>query len=86
MNNNKDNNDQDNDKNNRKGINKQLSKKKKNTWLIFENVTASTLNQSRFKNPARSIYERFSFSIKIIIYNHHYYLFYYFYLLTISLK
>ena len=60
--------------------------KKKNTWLIFENVTASTLNQSRFKNPARSIYERFSFSIKIIIYNHHYYLFYYFYLLTISLK
>ena len=85
MNNNKDNNDQDNDKNNRKGINKQLPKKK-NTWLIFENVTASTLNQSRFKNPARSIYERFSFSIKIIIYNHHYYLFYYFYLLTISLK
>ena len=61
-------------------------KKKKNTWLIFENVTASTLNQSRFKNPARSIYERFSFSIKIIIYNHHYYSFYYFYLLTISLK
>ena len=60
--------------------------KKKNTRLIFENVTASTLNQSRFKNPARSIYERFSFSIKIIIYNHHYYLFYYFYLLTISLK
>ena len=48
--------------------------------------TASTLNQARFKNPARSIYERFSFSIKIIIYNHHYYLFYYFYLLTISLK
>ena len=85
MNNNKDNNDQDNDKNNRKGINKQLQKKK-NTRLIFENVTASTLNQSRFKNPARSIYERFSFSIKIIIYNHHYYLFYYFYLLTISLK
>ena len=70
MNNNKDNNDQDNDKNNRKGINKHLPKK--NTWLIFENVTASTLNQSRFKNPARSIYERFSFSIKIIIYNHHY--------------
>ena len=29
--------------------------KKKNTWLIFENVTASTLNQSRFKNPARSM-------------------------------
>ena len=87
MYNNKDNNDQDNDKNIRKGINKQLQKKeKKNTWLIFENVTASTLNQSRFKNPARSIYERFSFSIKIIIYNHHYYLFYYFYLLTISLK
>ena len=86
MNNNKDNNDQDNDKNNRKGINKHLPKKKKNTWLIFENVTASTLNQSRFKNPARSIYERFSFSIKIIIYNHHYYLFYFFYLLTISLK
>ena len=85
MYNNKDNNDQDNDKNNRKGINKQLQKKK-NTRLIFENVTASTLNQSRFKNPARSIYERFSFSIKIIIYNHHYYLFYYFYLLTISLK
>ena len=84
MNNNKDNNDQDNDKNNRKGINKQLQKK--NTRLIFENVTASTLNQSRFKNPARSIYERFSFSIKIIIYNHHCYLFYYFYLLTISLK
>ena len=84
MYNNKDNNDQDNDKNNRKGINKQLQKK--NTRLIFENVTASTLNQSRFKNPARSIYERFSFSIKIIIYNHHYYLFYYFYLLTISLK
>ena len=72
-------------KNNRKGINKQLQKKK-NARLIFENVTASTLNQSRFKNPARSIYERFSFSIKIIIYNHHYYLFYYFYLLTISLK
>ena len=85
MYNNKDNNDQDNDKNNRKGINKQLQKKK-NTRLIFENVTASTLNQSRFKTPARSIYERFSFSIKIIIYNHHYYLFYYFYLLTISLK
>ena len=85
MYNNKDNNDQDNDKNNRKGINKQLQKKK-NTRLIFENVTASTLNQSRFKNPARSIYERFSFSIKIIIYNHHYYLFYYFYLLTISFK
>ena len=55
MNNNKDNNDQDNDKNNRKGINKHLPKKKKNTWLIFENVTASTLNQSRFKNPARSM-------------------------------
>ena len=61
-------------------------KKKKNARLIFENVTASTLNQSRFKTPARSIYERFSFSIKIIIYNHHYYLFYYFYLLTISFK
>ena len=28
---------------------------KKNTRLIFENVTASTLNQSRFKNPARSM-------------------------------
>ena len=86
MNNNKDNNDQDNDKNNRKGINKHLPKKKKKYLTDFENVTASTLNQSRFKNPARSIYERFSFSIKIIIYNHHYYLFYYFYLLTISLK
>ena len=86
MYNNKDNNDQDNDKNNRKGINKQLQKKKINTRLIFENVTASTLNQSRFKTPARSIYEHFSFSIKIIIYNHHYYLFHYLYLLTISLK
>ena len=62
MNNNKDNNDQDNDKNNRKGINKQLPKKK-NTWLIFENVTASTLNQSRFKNPARSM-NAFPFLLK----------------------
>ena len=61
--NNKDNNDQDNDKNNRKGINKQLPKKKKNTWLIFENVTASTLNQSRFKNPARSM-NAFPFLLK----------------------
>ena len=63
MNNNKDNNDQDNDKNNRKGINKHLPKKKKNTWLIFENVTASTLNQSRFKNPARSM-NAFPFLLK----------------------
>ena len=56
MNNNKDNNDQDNDKNNRKGINKQLQKnEKKNTRLIFENVTATTLNQPRFKNLARSM-------------------------------
>ena len=62
MNNNKDNNDQDNDKNNRKGINKHLPKKK-NTWLIFENVTASTLNQSRFKNPARSM-NAFPFLLK----------------------
>ena len=61
MNNNKDNNDQDNDKNNRKGINKHLPKK--NTWLIFENVTASTLNQSRFKNPARSM-NAFPFLLK----------------------
>ena len=60
--NNKDNNDQDNDKNNRKGINKQLQKKK-NTRLIFENVTASTLNQSRFKNPARSM-NAFPFLLK----------------------
>ena len=61
MYNNKDNNDQDNDKNNRKGINKQLQKK--NTRLIFENVTASTLNQSRFKNPARSM-NAFPFLLK----------------------
>ena len=65
MNNNKDNNDQDTDKNNRKGIIKQLrkKKKKKNTRLIFENVTASTLNQSRFKNPARSM-NAFPFLLK----------------------
>ena len=74
MYNNKDNNDQDNDKNIRKGINKQLQKKeKKNTWLIFENVTASTLNQSRFKNPARSM-NAFPFLLKslyiIIIINY----------------
>ena len=37
--------------------------KKKNTWLIFENVTASTLNQSRFKNPARSM-NAFPFLLK----------------------
>ena len=61
MYNNKDNNDQDNDKNNRKGINKQLQKK--NSRLIFENVTASTLNQSRFKNPARSM-NAFPFLLK----------------------
>ena len=53
MNNNKDNNDQDNDKNNRKGINKQLQMKKKNTQL----------NQSRFKNPARSM-KAFPFLLK----------------------
>ena len=65
MNNNKDNNDQDTDKNNRKGIIKQLrkKKKKKNTRLIFENVTANTLNQSRFKNPARSM-NAFPFLLK----------------------
>ena len=62
MYNNKDNNDQDNDKNNRKGINKQLQKKK-NSPLIFENVTASILNQSRFKNPARSM-NAFPFLLK----------------------
>ena len=37
--------------------------KKKNTRLIFENVTASTLNQSRFKNPARSM-NAFPFLLK----------------------
>ena len=37
--------------------------KKKNTRLIFENVTASTLNQSRFKNPARSL-NAFPFLLK----------------------
>ena len=61
MNNNKDNNDQDNDKNNRKEINKQLQKKY--TRLIFENVAASTLNQSSFKNPATSM-NAFSFLLK----------------------
>ena len=69
-----------------KELTSSCKKKKKNTRLIFENVTASTLNQSRFKTPARSIYEHFSFSIKIIIYNHHYYSFHYLDLLTISLK
>ena len=49
-------------------IEKELSsscekKKKKNTRLIFENVTASTLNQSRFKNPARSM-NAFPFLLK----------------------
>ena len=38
-------------------------KKKKNTRLIFENVTANTLNQSRFKNPARSM-NAFPFLLK----------------------
>ena len=31
----------------------------KETWLIFENETARTLQQSRFKNQARSIFFNF---------------------------
>ena len=44
---------------------KKKKKKKKNTRLIFENVTASTLNQSRFKNPARSM-NAFPFLLKLL--------------------
>ena len=38
-----------------KELTSSCKKKKKNTRLIFENVTAGTLNQSCFKNPARSM-------------------------------
>ena len=40
-------------------------KKRENTRLIFENVPASTLNQSRFKNPARSM-NAFLFLLKLL--------------------
>ena len=72
MNNNKDiNNDHDNESNNRKGF---KSSCKKNTRLVFENVT----KQSRVSKIQLEV-QRFPFPITIIIYDHYYNFYYYYY-------